>query len=421
MSRTFAALAVPDYRWYAAGQLLSNTGTWMQRVAQDWLVLEITGGSGLALGITTALQFLPFLVLAPLAGLLADRVERRVLLAVGGLVAAATAAGLGVAVLLGAATPALVYVFALVLGVASAMDSPARQAFVGELVGQQHLVNAVALNSASFNLARVTGPGAGRSHDRVGGHRAGVPGQRRLVRARRGTLAALQPHRFHRDQGRGSGRATLRAGLVHLRGRRDLVFVLVLVGVVATFGLNFQLTTALMARDEFATGAEAYGLMGTVLAMGSLVGSLRAAGRGRPRLRLVVLAAVGFAAVEVVAGLMPTYVTFLAVLPLCGVAALTFITAAQSYLQLGVPPALRGRVMGIYTLVFFGGSPVGAPVLGWVADSFGPRWGLVGGGALAAAGVLAATAVVLRRTHSRVTTHLRPRPHLHLVPSSQPA
>lgn len=416
MSPTFRSLSHANYRLFAAGAVVSNVGTWMQRVAQDWLVLELTG-SPVALGITTALQFLPFLLVAPFAGVLADRFPRRLLLAVATAVSALTAVGLAVAVSTGSATIGLVYLLALVLGLAAAVDNPARQAMVGEIVGRRHLTNAVALNSAAFNLSRIAGPSL-----------AG------LIIAAAGTspvfwinaassafallaLAALRPREFDRTQGRAEAGASFAAGLRYVRVRSDLAFVLVVAFVVATFGLNYQLTTALMAQQEFAVGAAGFGLMGTVLAVGALAGSLAAARRrGVPRLRLVVASALVFSSLTVLAGLAPAYPLFLAVLPFVGAAAMTFTTSAQGFLQLGSDPAMRGRVMGLYSLVFFGGTPVGAPAIGWVADLLGPRWGLLGGGLLAALGVGIATALMLRRRELRARAHLRPRPHLHLDP-----
>lgn len=414
MSPTFAALSVRNYRWYVSGQLVNTTGTWMQRVAQDWLVLELSGSS-VALGITTALQFLPFLVLAPLTGVLADRVSRRVLLVGSGIVTGVAAVALGAAAATGTATVGLVYLLALVLGVAAAVDNPARQAMVGEMVGQEHLTNAVALNSASFNLARIGGPS-------LAGVVIAAWGTAPVFWINAATcvfsivaLLMLRASEFDLSQGRGADRATFREGWSYLRGRGDLVFVLLLAFVVATFGLNYQLNTALMAREGFHVGAAGFGLMGTVLAIGSLAGSLLAARRGRPRLRLVVVAALVFSTVTTLCGLAPTYVLFLLLLPAAGATAMTFTTAAQSYLQLGTEPHVRGRVMGFYTLVFFGGTPVGAPAIGWVAEVLGPRWGLIGGGLLALVGVGLATAWVMRRDGLRAQAHLRPRPHLHLV------
>ena len=392
----FRALSVRNYRLYFTGQVLSNAGTWMQRVAQDWLVLDLSGTSAMALGITTGLQFLPFLQFSRWGGTLADRVDRRKLLVWTQLASGALALALGVLTLSGHATVHLVYVMAFLLGCAAAVDNPARQAFVHEIVGHDMLPNAIALNSTSFNLARLVGPAlAGVLIAAVGSGWVFV-----LNAASYGvTIAALLLMRIDElhPQVREKGRVRLRAGLSYVRARRRLLLVLALAFIVATFGLNYQITMALMARQQFHLGAEAFGLMSTSLALGALVGSLLAARRRHVPLPVVVIAALTFASVEIVVGFAPTYLAMMVMLPFAGALAMTFTTAAQSYLQLNSSSWVRGRVMGIYTLVFFGGTPIGAPVIGWATDIWGPRSGLVGGGigtlffTLVALGVYAAT------------------------------
>ena len=375
----FRALSVRNYRLYFTGQVLSNTGTWMQRVAQDWLVLDLSGTSGVALGITTGLQFLPYLLFSLWGGTLADRFERRRLLVLTQALMGLLALALGVVTITGSATVHLVYVFAFLLGCASAVDNPARQAFVNEIVGPDSLHNAIALNSASFNLARLGGPA-------LAGVMVAVMGSGwvfLLNAASFGvTIAALLLMRTRElfPQVRREGRVRLVQGLHYVRARRDLILVLALAFGVATFGLNYQMTMALMARQQFGLGAEAFGLMSTALAVGALAGSLLAARRTRVGLRLVLAAAFVFGAVEIVVGLSPTYWSMLLMLPFAGVLAMTFTTSSQSFLQTHAEGWVRGRVMGIYTLVFFGGTPIGAPIIGWAADRFGPRSGLIGGG-----------------------------------------
>ena len=375
----FRALSVRNYRLYFTGQVLSNTGTWMQRVAQDWLVLDLSGTSGVALGITTGLQFLPYLLFSLWGGTLADRIERRRLLVWTQGAMGLLALALGAVTLLGLATVTLVYVFAFLLGCASAIDNPARQAFVNEIVGPDDLTNAIALNSASFNLARLGGPAlAGVMVALIGSGWVFI-----LNAASFGvTIMALLLMRGTElfPQVRRAGSVRLSQGLHYVRARRDLILVLALAFGVATFGLNYQITMALMARQQFHLGAEAFGLMSTFLALGALAGSLIAARRTRVSLRLVFVAAMLFGAVEIVVGLSPTYITMLLVLPFAGILAMTFTTSAQSFLQTHSEDWVRGRVMGLYTLVFFGGTPIGAPLIGWAADRFGPRSGLVVGG-----------------------------------------
>jgi len=375
----FRALSVRNYRLYFTGQVLSNTGTWMQRVAQDWLVLDLSGTSAIALGITTGLQFLPYLMFSLWGGTLADRFSRRRMLVWTQSVMGLLALALGALTILGHATVPLVYVFAFLLGCASALDNPARQAFVNEIVSPADLTNAIALNSASFNLARLGGPAlAGVMVALIGSGWVFI-----LNAASFGvTILALLLMRGAElfPQVRRTGSVRLAQGLHYVRARRDLILVLSLAFGVATFGLNYQMTMALMARQQFELGAEAFGLMSTFLAFGALAGSLIAARRTRVSLRLVFVAAIVFGAVEIVVGLAPTYLTMLLVLPFAGILAMTFTTSAQSFLQTHSEDWVRGRVMGIYTLVFFGGTPVGAPLIGWAADRFGPRSGLVGGG-----------------------------------------
>ena len=392
MSPTFRSLSHPNYRRYAAGSLVSNTGTWMQRVAQDWLVLVLTG-SGAAIGITTGLQFLPFLLLSPLAGLVADRIPKRRLLQMTNIGMAVPALVLGLLAVTGTAQIWHVYVLALVLGVASAFDAPARQSFVSEIVGPDDLANAVGLNSASFNTARLVGPAlAGLLIAAFGG---GVVGTGWVIlinglsyAAPVLTLRALDTSLLLTPRPTMRGPGQVREGVAYVRGRPDLLLLLGIVFFAGTFGLNFQLTSALMATDVFDKGPTEYGLLGTFLAVGSLTGSLVAARRVRVRHRLVVGAALAFGVIEVVAGLAPSYLVFALLCPLLGLAALTMITSANTHLQLSTAPEMRGRVMALYMMIFIGGTPLGAPFIGWVGETFGARWTLVVGGLLTVVGTL---------------------------------
>jgi MFS family permease len=415
VSPTFRSLRIRNYRLYASGQLLANTGVWMQRVAQDWLVLELTDGSATALGITVGLQFLPMLLFSLWGGGLADRFPRRTVLFITTALLGVAALSLGVLVLTGLATVTLVMVMAFLVGSIAAFDGPARQAFVSEMVDIDDLPNAVALNTASFNLGRVFGPAvAGLLIAAVGsgwvfivntvGYLAVLFA---LSRIRSADLAV--PVRPSADTG------GLREGIRYVRARPDLMLVLLIAFFVGTFGLNFQLTIAAMVTGEFDLGAAAFGVASTVLAVGSLAGSLAAARRGAPRIRLVVLAALFFGGAAVVVAVMPTYAMFLVALPLVGVGALTLINSAQSFLQINTEPELRGRVMGIYTLVFLGGTPLGSPLVGWVAETFGPRWSIALGGIVSAVAALAVALLHLRRKGLEVRAHARPRPHLHIA------
>lgn len=409
MSPTFRSLSHPNYRRYAAGSLVSNTGTWMQRVAQDWLVLVLTG-SGAAIGITTGLQFLPFLLLSPWAGLVADRIPKRRLLQITNVAMAVPALVLGVLAVTGTVQIWHVYVLALVLGVASAFDAPARQSFVSEIVGRDDLANAVGLNSASFNTARLVGPAlAGLL---IAGFGGGVGGTGWVILlnglsyvAPVLTLRALDASLLRTPEPSVRRPGQLREGVAYVRGRPDLLLLLGIVFSAGTFGLNFQMTSALMATEVFGKGPAEYGLLGTFLAVGSLTGSLVAARRVRVRHRLVVGAALAFGAIEVVAGLAPSYVVFALLCPLLGLSALTMITSANAHLQLSTAPEMRGRVMALYMMIFIGGTPLGAPFIGWVGEAYGARWTLVVGGLLTMLGTLVASALFLRGR--RVLTGLR--------------
>ena len=390
MSPTFRSLRIPNYRLWAAGALVSNTGTWMQRVAQDWLVLTVlTHDSGVAVGITTGLQFAPTLLLAPVAGAVADRLSRRKVLLATQLASGLLALVLGVLVLTGAATLWHVYVLAALLGVVGAIDAPARQAFVSEMVPIEDLPNAVGLNSASFHGGRLLGPGvAGLLIHWFGTGPVFLINAASfgavLVSLLRMRVADLRP-----APRPARGRGAVREGLRYVRHRPDLVLTLVLVGVVGTFGLNFQLTTALMARTVFHKGAGEYGLLGSVMAVGSLAGALLAARRENPRLPLVVQATLAFGVLSCVAALMPTYLLFATALVPVGLAALTLMTAANAGVQLATAPEMRGRVMALYLAVFIGGTPIGAPLIGWVGEHFGARWTILLGGLASLAAALA--------------------------------
>lgn len=406
MSPTFRALSHRNYRLYAAGGVVSNIGTWMQRVAQDWLVLLLTANSGVALGITTGLQFLPILLLSPYAGAIADRFPKKRLLQTMQVAMALPAAALGLLAVTGLAEAWHVYVIALLFGVATAFEAPARQAFVSELVSPDDLGNAVSLNAASFNAGRIVGPAVAGLTIAAFGSGVEATGVVILLNAASygAVLLALSGVRgglLRPDVDSARRPGMVRDGVRYVRGRPDLLLVLAVMFFVGTFGLNFQLTSALMATEVYDKGAGEYGLLGSTMAVGSLAGALLAARRENPRLRLVVLAALAFGAVEITIAVMPTYLTFVALTPLLGITAMTTITAANTTVQLGVPPELRGRVMALYLMVFMGGTPLGSPLVGWVAEAFGPRWSLAGGGLASILGTLLCVALFLRAARAR--------------------
>ena len=400
MSPTFRALRSRNYRLYAAGGVVSNTGTWMQRVAQDWLVLQLHHGSAAsastALGITTGLQFLPILLLSPYAGLVADRFSKRRLLQVTQAWLGLSGLLLGVLAVTGVVESWMVYAVAFTFGIGAAFDAPARQAFVSEMVDHDDLSNAVGLNSASFNLARVVGPALSGSLIAVLGSGVRATGLVILVNAVSylaviGALQLMRTDELAPAVRAPRGKGMIRDGIRYVRSRPDLKLILVAVFFAGTFGMNFQMTSALMATQVFDKGPGEYGLLGSTLAIGSLTGALLGARRvGRPRLRLVILAGLAFGTVEIVLGLMPSYVAFAALTPLLGLSLLTMLNAANTTVQLSVSPSIRGRVMALYMMLVMGGTPLGAPIVGWVGATFGARWTLIGGGAMSVIGVLLA-------------------------------
>jgi len=413
LAPTFRSLAVRNYRVWAAGAIVSNVGTWMQRVAQDWLVLTVlTDDSAVAVGITTALQFGPALVLGPLAGTLADRLPQRALMVATQSMSGLWALLLGVLVLGGHAQLWQVYVLAGLLGVTSAIDAPVRQTFVAAMVPPAQLANAVGLNSASFNAARLVGPG-------VAGLLIAAVGTGPVFLINAATFAAtvlallaLRTSELHPLPRARRGRGATREGLAYVRSRPDVLMILLVVGLVGAFGMNFQMTTALMARVEFGRGATEYGLLGSVMAIGSLAGALAAARRERPRLRLVVGAAAAFGFFALLASAMPTYELFALSLIPVGASALTLMTAANATVQMTTEPALRGRVMAIYMAVFAGTTPIGAPVVGWLGEAFGPRASIAVGGVAALLAVAIVVTVVLRRRKVTVGYRRHSRPHV---------
>ncbi len=377
----FAAFDARNYRLYFAGSFVSNVGTWMQRVAQDWLVLELSGGSAMAVGITTGLQFLPMLLLTAYGGLLADRLDKRLLLRVTQGWMALCAGALGVLAITGIAETWHVYLLAFCFGVGAALDVPARQSFVAEVAGAERLPNAIGLNSAAFHSARIVGPALSGFLIAALGSGWAILANAVSYLAFLLALGLLDCGQLEPAPRAPRARRQLRAGIAYVRQRRDLVLILWGAFFVGTFGMNFQMTSALMAQQEFHRGAQQYGLLGTFVAVGSLTGALLAARRrSAPGVRWVLAAAFAVAGTLLLAGMMPSYWAYAAVLPLLGLATLTTLTAANATVQAGVEPGLRGRVMALYVTVLMGGTPLGAPLLGWIGAEFGPRWTLIGGG-----------------------------------------
>ncbi|MGN6128149.1 MAG: MFS transporter [Humibacter sp.] len=378
----FRSLSALNYRIWFAGALVSNVGTWMQRTAQDWIVLtQLSHNDALAVGVVMALQFGPQLLLLPVTGFAADHLDRRKLLMATQAAMGLLGLGLGILTITGTVTLWEVYLFALALGIAAAFDSPARQTFVGDLVGPKLLGNAVALNSASFNAARLIGPAvAGLLTAAVGA------GWVFLINAVSFVAVLISLTFMRRDQLHASTRASrsrgsLVEGFKYVSKRPDLLAIFAMVFLIGTFGLNFPIFVATMASTVFHKGAGEYGILSSVMAIGSVAGALLAARREKPRGSLLAVAAVIFGIGCIAAAAAPGYWIFGAMLAIVGVASQTFNTTANGVVQLSTDPLVRGRVMAIYMAIFMGGTPIGAPIVGWVADAFGPRWALVVGGA----------------------------------------
>ena len=378
---TFRSLRGFNYRLYAAGALVSNVGTWMQRIAQDWLVLtQLTDHNATAVGVVMALQFGPQIVLMPLTGWAADTFDRRKLLIWTQGAMALLALGLGLLTAQGLAQLDHVYFFALMLGCVAAFDAPARQAFVSELVGEEDLSNAVALNSSSFNAGRLIGPAVAGVLIPVLG-----TGGVFLINAASfaAVLTALSCLRVHELRASLRGpRGRLLDGFRYVWARPDLKAMLLMMFIVATFGLNFPIFISKMAVDVFHVGSDQFGLLSSMLAIGSVSGALLSASRARPRADLLWAGAGLFGVGCALAALMPAYFLFALALMLIGVSAQTFTTTVNGCVQMATEPAMRGRVMAILMAMAWGGTPIGAPLVGWVADHLGARWSL-GVGALA--------------------------------------
>ncbi|MFI8533872.1 MFS transporter [Streptomyces aquilus] len=415
-SSMFGSLRNRNYRLFFLGQVVSNTGTWMQRIAQDWLVLSLTG-SATAVGVTTALQFLPMLLFGLYGGVLVDRLPKRPTLLVTQSAMALTGLALAFLTLTGHVEVWHVYLAAFAVGLATVVDNPARQTFVSEMVGPDQLQNAVSLNSANFQSARLIGPAvAGLMITGVGTGWAFLANGLSFIAPITGLLL-MRARELHVVRRAPRGKGQLREGLQYVAGRPDLIWTIVLVGFVSTFGFNFPVYLSAFADDVFHAGAGSYSLFNTVMAVGSLAGALLAARRGTARMRVLVVGAVAFGTLEMVASLAPSLWLFALLMMPIGMFGMTVNVTANSSVQLGTDPAMRGRVMSLYMMVFMGGAPLGAPIAGWITDAYGVRAGLAAGGAIAAGAAVVIGLVLARVGNLRLSVGWhRGHPQVRFVP-----
>jgi MFS family permease len=397
LRRSFTSLAVPNYRRYFAGQIVSLSGNWMQIVAEMWLILSLTG-SGLAVGITSALQFLPMLLFGAWGGLLADRFPKRSLLTVTQTLMVLPALALWGLTTAGAVVPWMVYALVLTRGAINAIDNPARQSFAIEMVGTDRVVNAVSLNSVLIHSARILGPaGAGLVIATLGVGPCFLINALSFV-AMIVALRVMEPGELHPAPKAARGAGAVRAGLRYVLSTPALAVPLAMMAVVGTLGFNFQVLLPLLARFSFDGGPATYTALAMAMAAGSVVGALAAGARGQAGPRLLIAAAAGFGAVALIAALAPTLPLELVALVPLGAASVTFAAGINSSLQLAAEPRMRGRVMALYSIVFLGSTPIGGPITGLLSESIDPRAGLVLAGV---AGLTAAAGARLALARSR--------------------
>ncbi|QEW01584.1 MFS transporter [Microbacterium caowuchunii] len=375
----FRSLRLYNFRIWFLGALVSNIGGWMQATAQDWVVLtQLTDNDATAMGITMALQFGPPLLLVGITGWVADRFDRRRLLMITQTVLMTLAVAVGVLLLSGVMTLPMMFCFALGFGITNAFDAPARQAFVTDVVARDYAANAVALNAAGFNGARLFGPA-------VAGFLIVLVGTGWVFIANAATflamLVALALIRRHEliPRLRAPGAARLADGFRYVARRPDLIVTFVIVFLIGAFGMNFPIFASTMAV-EFGQGADGYGVLSSILAIGSLAGALLSARRDKARMRVAMMAAGGFGVFSILSAMMPTYPLYAAALVFVGFMTVTLLTTANGYVQTTTDPAVRGRVLALYMAVLMGATPIGAPIAGWVADTWGPRSAIVLGG-----------------------------------------
>ncbi|HXV04705.1 MAG TPA: MFS transporter [Solirubrobacterales bacterium] len=399
LRRSFDSLSVPNYRRYFAGQIVSVSGNWMQMVAEIWLVLSLTG-SGIAVGATTALQFLPILLFGAWGGVLTDRFPKRRLLIVTQTLMALPALVLLAVTAAGAVAPWMVFALVFVRGTINAVDNPARQSFAIEMVGAERVVNAVSLNSVIINSARLLGPVLAGLLIATVGLEACFALNALSFAVMIVALRGMEPAQLHTPPRAEHEPGAVRAGLRYVRATPELAVPLALMALVGTLGFNFQVILPLLARFSFGGGATVYAMLVSAMGVGSVIGALLTGARGRADARLIAGAALAFGVLALLAALMPSMAMEIPVLALLGGSAVTFAASINSSLQLAVEPRMRGRVMALYSVVFLGSTPIGGPLAGWLSQAYDPRVALL---LAAGAGLVAAWAahVALTRLPER--------------------
>jgi MFS family permease len=407
-ANAFRSLRRFNYRLWVAGGLVSNIGTWMQRIAQDWLVLtQLTRHSAAAVGLVMALQFGPQLLFLPLTGWVADHLNQRKVLMVTQTMMGLLALVLGLLTVTGAIQLWEVYALAFLQGTVAAFDAPVRQTFIAEVVGDEDLPNAVGLNSSSFNAARIVGPAvAGLTISAIGIGWAFVINGASFCAVLL-SLCLLRPSELRSIARAHPRKGGFTEGVRYVSARPDLKAMLAMLFLIGAFGLNFPIFTSTMAVGVFHADARGFGLLSSIMAVGTLSGSLIAAARDKVDFGSLLLGAGMFAVGCTIGALAPSYWVFAAALGVIGLAALTFTTGTNSMMQLTTEPSMRGRVMAIRLAIVDGGTLIGAPFVGWVADQFGPRWALgVGAAAGFAAAAVAAAFTSVMRSRTPVTENV---------------
>ncbi|MFN8163613.1 MAG: MFS transporter [Solirubrobacterales bacterium] len=376
LRRSFNSLELPNYRRYFAGQLISLSGTWMQTVAAIWLILSLTG-SGVAVGLTTALQFLPMLLFGAWGGLLADRMPKRRLLIITQALMAIPAVGLFAVTATGVVAPWMVYLAVFTMGLVNSVDNPTRQSFVIEMVGSDRVVNAVSLNSVILQSARIVGPAiAGVLIAGVGVVACfGINALTFLAMIF--ALWTMDQRRLHAAPVAEPEPGAIRAGLRYVTRTPELALPLALMALVGTLGFNFQVVLPLLAKFSFDGGASGYAVLVSAMGVGSIAGALVNGARGRTGPRLIAGGALAFGVSALLSAAMPSLALEIPALALLGAAAVTFAATINSTLQLAVSPEMRGRVMALYSVVFLGSTPIGGPLTGWLAQTYDPRVALL--------------------------------------------